>query len=282
MLDIRHTFLILTITLIGGCKRPGGADATSSSRPPAPTRAAAKACFLLYRLGVGEVRRAPASACRERVTPASTFKIPHALAALDAGVIPGPDAVLAYDGSPMPFATWKRDHTLASAMRYSVVWYFQRIAERLGPARERTYLEKLNYGNADSSAELTSFWLGKSLLISPEEQQNFLVRLYQDSLPISRPAMRSVREMLVQPSGTVVNAGGEHVFGAPWPRDTVLSAKTGSSDDISGNAVQWIIGQVARGDHSWIFVSCVIDSGHPPPLAAINLAALSLHEEGVL
>ena len=50
-----------------------------------------QSCFLLFEIGVGQVLRRPADACRTRVTPASTFKVPHALAALDAGVVSGPD-----------------------------------------------------------------------------------------------------------------------------------------------------------------------------------------------
>ncbi len=41
-------------------------------------------------------------------------------------------------------ATWKRDHTLATAMRHSVVWYFQRVATMLGNDRERVYLAKFD------------------------------------------------------------------------------------------------------------------------------------------
>ena len=47
-------------------------------------------CFILNEIGVGQLRRNPASSCSVRVTPQSTFKIPHALAALDAGVISRP------------------------------------------------------------------------------------------------------------------------------------------------------------------------------------------------
>src|SRR5882672_11274171 len=83
---------------------------------PAPQ----KECFLLHEIGVGEVRRSPATVCAERLTPASTFKIPHALAALDAGVVSGPDHVFKWDGVPCAYESWRRDHTLASAMRNSV------------------------------------------------------------------------------------------------------------------------------------------------------------------
>src|SRR5262249_40396066 len=157
----------------------------------------------------GEVRRAPAEACRTRLSPQSTFKIPHALAALDAGVLTGPESSFAYDGSPQPFEAWGRDHTLASAMRFSVVWYFQRVAQRLGEARERAYLRKLSYGNGDSSSALTSFWLGGSLLISPEEEEQFVLRLFRNDLPVQPRAMQIVRDILVQPRGSVVNAQGE-------------------------------------------------------------------------
>ena len=45
-------------------------------------------------------------------------------------------------------------------MRFSVVWWFQHVAEKLGATREREYLRRLGYGNADPSSGLTTFWLG--------------------------------------------------------------------------------------------------------------------------
>jgi beta-lactamase class D len=245
--------------------------------PPPST----SSCFLLHEVGVGEVVRAPSDACGQRFAPQSTFKVPHALAALDAGVVAGPDTVFKYDGHEVPFAAWKRDHTLASAMRYSVVWYFQRIAEQLGADRERQYLEKFDYGNRDPSSGLTTFWLGESLRISPDEQARFLTRLFTDDLPVSPRAMKIVRDILVQPQGVVVNAAGEHPFSAPWPRGTVVSAKTGSGGDRPGQTVRWIIGHVRRGSRSWVFVSCVAGAD-PPTLAAVDLAARLLHARHVL
>lgn len=228
-------------------------------------------------MGVGEVRRAPAEACTTRITPASTFKIPHALAALDSGILSGPDVRFPYDGSPDVLPTWKRDHTLATAMRYSVLWYFQRLATMLGPEREREYLTKLCYGNEDASSGLTTFWLGESLKIAPEEQESFLVRLYEGTLPVRKEAMQTVRDILVQPNGVVVNAMGEHPFDAPWPEGTVVSAKTGRED-----GVVWLVGHVQRQARAWVFVSCVVGASERDPLAAIHLAAESLRSAGVL
>ena len=239
-------------------------------------------CFLLHEVGVGEVRREPSEVCGMRVSPQSTFKIPHALAALDAGVVTGADSRFAYDGSSQPFEAWRRDHTLQSAMRFSALWWFQRVAEKLGTQREHDYLRRLGYGNADSSSGLTTFWLGGSLVISPEEQKQFLLRLFGSTLPVRQDAMRTVREILVQPNGMVVNASGEHPFGKPWPPGTVLSAKTGSGRDKSGQQVRWLVGQVSRGRRAWVFVSCVIGSDDTPPLAAVDLAAQALQREGVM
>jgi beta-lactamase class D len=257
------------------CTPPAVATSTSIPTQSPPS------CFLLYEIGSGESRRI-GDACATRVTPASTFKIPHALAALDSGVLAGPDVVFAYDPAFSSRAAdgpsvWRQSHTLATAMRYSVVWYFQRVAVLLGPDRERAYLERLEYGNRDASSGPTTFWLDEGLRISPEEQEKLLVRLYEDALPVSKAAMRTVRQILVQPAGVVVNALGEHPFDAPWPEGTTVGAKTGTADNVT-----WLVGSVQRGGRSWVFVSCVMAPSARDPLAAIRLGATSLREAGVL
>jgi beta-lactamase class D len=241
-----------------------------------------KSCFLLFEIGAGQVLRRPADACRTRVTPASTFKVPHALAALDAGVVSGPDELMPFAGGDEWPVSARRDHTLASAMRHSVLWYFQRIAERLGPARETAYLQKFGYGNMDATSELTRFWIGGSLRVSPEEQQAFWLKLYRNQLPVSARSVEQVKAMLIQPTGVIVNAAGEQSFGGPWPQTTTVSAKTGSASDRSGHVVRWLAGHVKKGSRTFVFVSCVIGTRDVAANAAIDLAARSLREAGVL
>jgi len=253
-----------------------------SAVSPEAARPATGSCFILHEVGVGQIRRSPSSTCAARVSPQSTFKVPHALAALDAGVISGVDEKIAYDGRPVDFPLWRQDHTLATAMRDSVVWYFQETAKRLGPDRERQYLARFTYGNQDSSSGLTSFWLGGSLAISPDEQLRFFERLYDGSLPVSRKAIESVREILRQPAGSVVNAAGAHPFGGRWPEGTVLSAKTGAGSTAGGAIVRWLVGHVSRGSRSWIFVSNVVGGSDTPALAAIEQAERALQEARVL
>jgi beta-lactamase class D len=239
-------------------------------------------CFLLYASGVGEVRRDPAATCGLRVSPQSTFKIPHALAALDAGVVSNSEAVFKYDGRAVDFPVWRRDHSLSSAMRYSVLWVFQDIATRLGERREREYLDRFDYGNRDATGGLTTFWLGRSLTISAEEQVTFLRKLYEGRLNVTPAAANIVRQILIQPAGKVTNARGEHAFAAPWPAGTVVSAKTGSGPTGDGLVVRWLVGRIQRGTRSWIFASNMVGDSHLSPLAAIEQAERALIAEHVL
>ena len=269
------------LTLLTSLAPDSGQAVAGQTPPPPAVPTQQESCFLLFELGVGEIRRGPSEACRTRVTPASTFKVPHALAALDAGML-DPNEALSYDGSGQWPESARRNHTLASALRNSVVWYFQRVAQRLGSDRETAYLRRLAYGNMDASSGLTTFWIGGSLQVTPEEQGVFWVNLYQDKLPIAKSAVNAVKKMLVQPAGVVVNAAGEQPFGNAWPAHTIVSAKPGSATDRSGRAVRWLVGHVKQGSRSFVFVSCVTGPRGLEPNAAIDLAARSLHETRVL
>src|SRR5262249_22308988 len=143
-------------------------------------------------------------------------------------------------------------------------------------------LDRFNYGNRDVSSGLTTFWLGGSLAISPEEELRFVGDLFADRLPVSTRAMRNVREILVQPDGVILNAAGEHPFARPWPAGVVVSAKSGAGPTGDGHIVRWLVGHVSRGARSWTFVSNVVGGANTPALAAIDQAAQALVEEHVL
>jgi beta-lactamase class D len=260
-------------TLAFAASSPEGAYSTQGD-------AAGGSCFILHEIGVGQIRRQPSSTCALRVTPQSTFKIPHALAALDAGVLTE-DEVIRYDGRPVDWPAWRKDQTLSGALRWSVVWFFQELALRLGDERERRYLQRFEYGNRDASGGLTTFWLGRSLAISPDEQEQFLLKLFTGTLAVSTGASETVRRLMIQPAGHVTNATGTIEFATPWPRGTVVSAKTGSGPTGDGRAVRWLVGHVRRGARAWIFVSNVVGSD-PPRNAAIDQASRALIDTRVL
>lgn len=162
------------------------------------------------------------SRATRRLIPASTFKVPHSLFALDAGLIKDEFQVIPWDGIVRPTAVWNRDQTLRSAMRDSVVWVYQRFARELGPKREAAYMNSISYGNAAVSGD-DPFWVEGDLAISSVEQISFLRRLYRNELPFRIDHQRLVKDVMI------VEAG----------RDWILRAKTGWSGK-TGLWVGWV------------------------------------------
>lgn len=166
-----------------------------------------------------------------RFIPASTFKIPHALFALDAGIVSDEFQVFKWDGKKRDLEGWNRDQTLRSSMRYSVVWVYQEFAVKLGGKAEKSYLEKTGYGNADPSGGIDRFWLDGGLKISAFEQVEFLRRLYRNELPFKKEHQLLVKDIMI------VEAGKE------W----ILRAKTGWGARME-KQVGWWVGWVELPD----------------------------------
>ncbi|QKW33488.1 class D beta-lactamase [Actinomadura sp. NAK00032] len=132
------------------------------------------------------------------LVPASSFKVPHALVALETGAVESPDEVIPWDGTPQPFPEWEQDMTMREAVRVSNAAAFQVIARRIGLKRERQWLHRLGYGNRQIGTVVDRFWLDGPLEISAVEQTRFMARLAAGRLPASREHQRTVRELIKQ------------------------------------------------------------------------------------
>jgi beta-lactamase class D len=177
-----------------------------------------------------------------RFSPASTFKIPHALIALETGVATGAEFRLPWSGRVPEGeywrASWSRDHTLRTAMRDSVVWYFRETARRIGSERMQTWVDRFGYGNRDISGEVDRFWLDGPLRISADEQVVFLRALHEGRLGVSERASSVVRDILVLERSP----------------DYVLSGKTGTTRrEPSGTILAWLVGYVEREGRAHFF-----------------------------
>jgi hypothetical protein len=89
-----------------------------------------------------------------RFVPASTFKIPNTLIALETGALRDADEMFRYDGKPRAVKAWERDMTLREAITVSNVPVYQELARRIGLATYRVWLDRLAYGNRDASTAL--------------------------------------------------------------------------------------------------------------------------------
>ncbi len=214
-------------------------------------------CFVIRSLNDGWTLRFNESQCVERLAPCSTFKIFNSLAGLDSGVLSGPDHKMEWDGTKHWIKSWEQDHTLATAIRDSVVWYYQNLAEKIGEERMQKYIDGCDYGNRDISGGIREFWLGSTLKISADEQVRFLEKLYTDKLPFDRKSVETVKSIIVQ------RASGDWAF----------SGKTGSGlknrKDPNGMEpnLGWFVGHVKNGDRQYVFAVNIKGDGAWGPKA---------------
>lgn len=202
------------------------------------------ACFMIKRLGSDELTIVNEARAATRRPPCSTFKIPHALIALETGVIT-PLTTFEWDGSDQPIRSWARDHTLQSAMDNSVVWCFQRMAQGIGRERMTEWLTRFDYGNTNTTGDITRFWLDDDRLgMSPRDQIAFMEKLYTDGasgeagLPCSPTHIATVRDLIV------LDRRDAYVF----------SGKTGSGYTDGRWVLGWFVGHLRRGDDAYVFV----------------------------
>jgi beta-lactamase class D len=173
-------------------------------------------------------------------SPASTFKIFNAMADLDAGAVKDEYEVIRWDGKKRQFDGWNRDHSLASSMKFSVVWFYQEMARRVGAERMQGWLDQVGYGNRRIGGAIDMFWLDGSLRISAREQIEFLRRLADGTLPFSERAQETVRRI------TIIEDDPR------W----ILHAKTGWSTHGAADAetdLGWVVGWLERDGKRWFF-----------------------------
>ena len=225
-----------------------------------------------------------ASECATRLSPASTYKIPHALIGLETGAITE-TTVEKWDGVRHPDQPkWNQDHTVFSAMRPSVLWFFQKMAPRIGAARAHEWLERFGYGNTDTSGPITRYWVNGRLRISPEEQLAFLSKFYGGTLPVKKAYVDHLKDAMQQAPGTVENARGVHKLDAQWRNGISLNSKTGATTIESGESVSWLVGQLTvDGADELTFASAVWRAkGGVDTLDATRLAIKTFVDRGVL
>jgi beta-lactamase class D len=230
--------------------------------------------FVLYDQQTKQYVRYNEARCRERFTPFSTFKIPNSLIGLETKVIADAETLLRWEPKRFPeslnwkqppFVNWKRDHTLRTAMKDSVVWYYRELARRVGEERMRLMVARLGYGNQDvsgvwdSSNLFEAFWLNGSLRISADEQVEFLRKIYLGELPVASRTTKIVKEILVLEKTA----------------DYTLSGKTGGGMLAENRALGWFVGYVeAKGNVSFFALNL-----EGPNFAAIRERRIELTKQ---
>lgn len=217
-------------------------------------------CTVIADAATGKVLLQQGEACAGRVTPASTFKVAMSLMGFDSGFLQDEHApVLDYrQGDPdWGGANWLKPTDPAAWIKYSVVWYSQRVTHHLGTDKVTQYAKDFGFGNADMSGDpgqnngLDRAWIASSLKISPLEQVAFLTRLVNGKLPVSAHALDMTRNITrLEQSPTGWDMHGK--TGAAFPR---LS----KTDFDYAHGWGWFVGWATQGHRTLVFARLTRD-----------------------
>ena len=235
--------LVMGFALLLTSLTPLSAQEPGAVLPPGDTLAldslfeAVEAATVVIWRADGRVARYRPQRAARRFRPASTFKIPNSVIAIETGVATGPEHPIPWDSARVPRTgffpeSWARDQTLRSAFRNSVYWAYQELARRVGAGPMRAWLARLDYGNRSIAGGVDLFWLEGALRISPEEQVRFLRRLLEGELPVRPSTVEAVRGM--------ARLEGDGAF--------TLFGKTGTSEVTPTRENGWIVGWLEGED----------------------------------
>lgn len=194
-------------------------------------------CFVLYDFNKDVYTRYNKERCEQRFLPASTFKVPNSIIALEEKVIPDENYIIKWDSVDRGWDKWNMDHNLRSGIIYSVVWFYQELARRIGREKYIEYLDKLNYGNKTIGDKEDYFWLDWSLQISADEQIEFLKKLIKDQLPFTKRNIDIVKDIMIVEKND----------------DYIMRAKTGLGNAENGIYTGWYVGYVEATDNIYAF-----------------------------
>jgi beta-lactamase class D len=203
-------------------------------------------CFVLYSQADSEFVRYNADLCDSGYIPASTFKIPNSLIALEEGVISDTNQILKWDGHEWPNQSWNQNQTLKTAMKYSCVWVYTGFAEHIGIDKYYNYVKSFDYGNKDLTGPPNRFWLAGLFRISANQQVDFLRKFYYYDLAVSRQSIDLVKDIIVLEQTNIYK----------------LSGKTGGGMLTDTDYIMWLVGYLERDKKVYFYAMNFISNDY--------------------
>lgn len=173
---------------------------------------------------------------RNQYIPASTFKIFNSMAGITYGAVKDENEIIKWDGVKRNREELNKDMDMREAFRISSVWFYQEIARRVGAENMQKALTENRYGNRNMTGGLDRFWLDGEIRISPEQQVDFLRRMYFGKLSFSPESVRITKSIML-----LKDEGNYKLYG-----------KTGWMDS-HGIDLGWIVGFVETADNTYFY-----------------------------
>lgn len=204
--------------------------------------------------------------------PASTYKIPNSLIALETGVIQNDVDVLTWDGierglADAPIDEWNQDLNMRLAFKYSAIWFYQVLARKIGHQRMQDFVTKIQYGNQNigGKEDIDKFWLEGELRITPRQQIDFLRRLQQNELPFAQKNIDLVKDIAI----------------AEQASNYVLRAKTGIATSVTPQ-IGWYVGYLEQNNNVYFFATNIDVVTDKDIAARLEVTKLCLQDLGLL
>lgn len=178
---------------------------------------------------------------RQGFLPASTYKIPNSIIALETGVVENDSTIFEWDGKERYLKVWEQDLIFREAFHVSCVPCYQEIARKIGVKRMEAHLQKFEYGDIQvDSSNIDRFWLEGDAKISPFQQIDFLSKFYHSKLPISERTQKIMKRLMVIDETDAY----------------VISGKTGWAIR-NGNNTGWFVGYLETEGKIYFFATNV-------------------------
>ncbi len=134
--------------------------------------------------------------------PASTFKIINLLIALETNTIKDENEIVKWVGSTDTVKYGYRpeiyhDMSVKEAFELSAGWVFVELAKKIGKETYKKHLSESKYGNNNLSQTEVDFWNFGDFAISPKNQVEFLLSLYEEKLPFSKRNIDIVKNVMI-------------------------------------------------------------------------------------
>ena len=204
--------------------------------------------------------------------PASTYKIPNSLIALETGVIQNDVNILTWDGierglADAPIDEWNQDLNMRLAFKYSAVWFYQVLARKIGHQRMQDLVTKISYGNQNigGKEDIDKFWLEGELRITPRQQIDFLRRLQQNDLPFAQKNIDLVKDIAI----------------AEETDNYVLRGKTGIATSVTPQ-IGWYVGYLEQNNNVYFFATNIDVVNDQDIAARLEVTKLCLQDLGLL
>jgi beta-lactamase class D len=200
--------------------------------------------FVLYDLKKDQYTYYNQAQAKQAYPPGGTFKLFLSLVGFETGNINT-------EGSEAPDrmkTVWKHEHDRNNKYQNSTVYYYDELSRKIGAPAVKGWMDKVAYGNADTTGGVPAFWQTGGLKISPEEQVGFLRKLYEHRLPFSVDNMDKVKSMMA-----ITDTTGYSIKG-----------KTGWAEQDNQD-IGWYVGYIETKDDTYFFANCVqsSDPGNP-------------------